>query len=108
RAGYSTLNGLFFTAVCLFGLLGHIAHAVPGDAGMAIVLWIGVVIAAQAFYATPPRHAPAVVVGLLPGLLAWVVLLMQQSLPVGRELLKPDAPVPLDDLVQAFAKKDVW
>ena len=35
----------------------------PIDAGMAIVLWIGIVITAQAFQATPREHAPAVVVG---------------------------------------------
>ena len=58
RAGYSTLNGLFFTVVCLFGLLGYIAHAVPIDAGMAIVLWIGIVITAQAFQATPRGPRP--------------------------------------------------
>ena len=39
----------------------------PIDAGMAIVLWIGIVITAQAFQATPPAHAPAVVVGSVPG-----------------------------------------
>jgi len=41
---------------------------VPIEAGMAIVLYIGLVIAAQAFEATPRKHAPAVALGLLPGL----------------------------------------
>lgn len=92
RAGYSTLNGLFFTVVCLFGLLGYIAHAVPIDAGMAIVLWIGIVIAAQAFQATPREHAPAVVIGLLPGIVAWVSVLMQSTLRAGAATIKvPDA-----------------
>ncbi len=53
RAGYSVLNGAFATVVCLGGVLPHIAWAVPVDAGMAIVLWIGLVITAQAFQATP-------------------------------------------------------
>jgi AGZA family xanthine/uracil permease-like MFS transporter len=87
RAGYSTLNGLFFTVVCLFGLLGYIAHAVPIDAGMAIVLWIGIVIAAQAFQATPREHAPAVVIGLLPGIVAWVSVLIQCTLRAGADTL---------------------
>jgi nitroreductase len=38
---------------------------------MAIVLWIGLVITAQAFQATPNQHAPAVVMSLLPGVAAW-------------------------------------
>ena len=67
RAGYSMLNGVFVTVICLTGTLAWIAWAVPIDAGMAIVLWIGIVITAQAFQATPREHAPAVVVGLLPG-----------------------------------------
>lgn len=82
RAGYSVLNGVFFTVVCLTGVLGHIAWAVPVDAGMAIVLWIGIVITAQAFQATPPAHAPAVVVGLLPGVAAWGAMLAKQGLQV--------------------------
>src|SRR6185369_8539772 len=49
RTGYSILNAVFFTIVCLFGLLSAIHYAVPVDAGMAIVLYIGIVITAQAF-----------------------------------------------------------
>jgi AGZA family xanthine/uracil permease-like MFS transporter len=105
RAGYSTLNGLFFTSVCLFGLLGYIAHAVPIDAGMAIVLWIGIVIAAQAFQATPRHHAPAVVIGLLPGIGAWVSTLMLSSLRAGAEVLKVPANYDFDALSKALAEK---
>jgi len=80
RAGYSVLNAAFFTVVCFTGSLAWIAWAVPIDAGMAIVLWIGIVITAQAFEATPIRHAPAVVVGLLPGVAAWGALLLKNGL----------------------------
>ena len=41
---------------------------IPIYAGMAIVLYIGIAMTAQAFQATPLRRAPAVVLGLLPGL----------------------------------------
>ena len=58
RAGYSVLNGVFATIVCLTGTVAHIAWAVPVDAGIAIVLWIGIVITAQAFQATPSRTRP--------------------------------------------------
>jgi len=80
RAGYSILNGAFFTLVAVFGLTGAIASVVPLDAGMAIVLWIGVVITAQAFQATPEAHAPAVAVGLFPAIGAWGVLILTQTL----------------------------
>ncbi|NDD70352.1 MAG: CvpA family protein, partial [Synechococcaceae bacterium WB9_4xC_028] len=65
RIGYSWLNGLVMGSACLLGLFGLIAQVVPIEAGMAIVLYIGLVIAAQAFQATPPAHAPAVALGLL-------------------------------------------
>jgi AGZA family xanthine/uracil permease-like MFS transporter len=110
RAGYSTLNGLFFTVVCLFGLLGYIAHAVPIDAGMAIVLWIGIVIAAQAFQATPRAHAPAVVIGLLPGIAAWVSMLIQSALRAGRVVLdKPKADYDFPKLSGELQRaSDTW
>ena len=44
---------------------------------MAILVWIALIITAQAFTATPREHAPAVVLGLLPGLAAWGWLLVE-------------------------------
>jgi AGZA family xanthine/uracil permease-like MFS transporter len=80
RAGYSILNGVFFTLVALFGLSHAISALVPIEAGMAIVLWIGIVITAQAFSATPRRHAPAVALGLFPAIAGWGVLILTQTL----------------------------
>src|SRR5207237_4266671 len=104
RAGYSVLNGVFFTVVCLGGVLGHLAHWIPVDAGMAIVLWIGIVITAQAFQATPREHAPAVVIGLLPGVAAWGTILVQSALRAGRLTLKQDATYPFDPLSDALKR----
>lgn len=83
RAGYSVLNALFFTVLCLSGSIAFVSWLVPVEAGMAIVLWIGIVMAAQAFEATPRHHAPAVVLGLLPGLGAWGVLMAKDGLRAG-------------------------
>jgi adenine/guanine/hypoxanthine permease len=83
RAGYSILGGGFTTVLCLTGAAGLVALAVPIEAGMAIVLWIGIVIVAQAFEATPPRHAAAVAVGLLPGIAAWGTLMLKNGLRAG-------------------------
>jgi AGZA family xanthine/uracil permease-like MFS transporter len=80
RSGYSVLNGLFFAVIALGGLTDLINALVPMEAGMAIVLWIGIVITAQAFQATPPAHAPAVAVGLFPAIAAWGLLLLTQTL----------------------------
>jgi adenine/guanine/hypoxanthine permease len=106
RAGYSVLNGIFMTLVCISGTLAWIAWAVPIDAGMAIVLWIGIVISAQAFQATPPEHAPAVVLGILPGIAAWGALMAKAGLRAAG-LGASGGPFS-EMLIAEFAKADVW
>lgn len=107
RAGYSTLSGIFATLVCLTGTLAYIAWAIPVDAGMAIVLWIGFVITAQAFEASPRHHAPAVVVGMLPGVAAWGALMAKNGLRAAG-VGTPDGPPFSSDLIAAFASTDTW
>ena len=77
RVGYSALNGVFFTLLCLSGTAALVSIVIPIEAGMAIVLWIGIVMVSQAFQATPRSHAPAVAIGLLPGIAAWGALLLK-------------------------------
>ena len=89
RTGYSILNGAFITVICLTGTLAWIAWAIPVDAGMAIVLWIGIVISAQAFQATPREHSPAVVIGLLPGIGAWGALMAKSGLHAPQAWARP-------------------
>lgn len=79
-AGYSVANGVVITFLCLFGLVGFVSALVPVEAGAAILLWIGVTIAAQAFQATPSNHAPAVVVGFFPAMAAWGLLMLESGL----------------------------
>ncbi|HEX3132162.1 MAG TPA: NCS2 family permease [Planctomycetota bacterium] len=90
RTGYSILNGAFCTVLCLTGSMAIVSWAVPIEAGMAIVLWIGIVITAQAFQATPKEHAPAVVLGLLPGIGAWGVLMAKDGLRAAGATFSPD------------------
>jgi AGZA family xanthine/uracil permease-like MFS transporter len=106
RAGYSMLNGVFVTTICVTGTLAWITWAIPIDAGMAIVLWIGMMIVAQAFQATPPEHAPAVVVGLLPGIGAWGALMAKNGLRAAG-LGGPAGPFD-ERLIGEFQKSDTW
>jgi len=106
RAGYSVLNGAFVTIICVTGTLAWIAWAIPIDAGMAIVLWIGMMIVAQAFQATPREHAPAVVVGLLPGIGAWGALMAKNGLRAAG-LGGPAGPFS-ETLIGEFQKSDTW
>ena len=106
RIGYSWLNGLVMGLGCLLGLFGVVGLLVPVEAGMAIVLYIALVMAAQAFQATAPRHAPAVVLGLLPGLAGWGSLMLKAGLRAGGSgsVDHPFGPQLLGPLQQA----DVW
>lgn len=106
RAGYSVLNAVFVTLVCLTGTLAWITWVVPVDAGMAIVLWIGVVITAQAFQVTPTAHAPAVVIGILPGVAAWGAVMAKNGLRAAG-FGRPEAPFDAG-LVEAFQGSDTW
>lgn len=71
RSGYSTLNGIAITILCISGAIPLIHALIPLEAGVAIVLWIGIIITAQAFSATPQNHGPAVALGLFPAIAAW-------------------------------------
>ena len=80
RIGYSIINGAFFTIIGFTGAAALVGYLIPIEAGMAIVLWIGIVMVAQAFQATPRAHAPAVAVGLLPGIAAWGALMLKTGM----------------------------
>jgi AGZA family xanthine/uracil permease-like MFS transporter len=79
RAGYSVLNGIFFAVVALFGLTSLVGALVPMQSGIAIVLWIGIVITAQAFQTTPKEHAPAVAFGLFPAIAGFGLMILGQA-----------------------------
>ena len=106
RIGYSWLNGLIMGLFCLSGMIGLLAYFIPIDSGMAIVLWIGIVIVTQSFTATPIKHAPAVVMGLLPGLAGWGALIAKNALRAAG-LGSPEQPF-TPDLIAAFEASDTF
>ncbi len=71
RIGYSLATGVVVAVICLFGLVGLFLAVIPIQALVPILLFIGLVIGAQAFTTTPARHAPAVVLAMLPNIAAW-------------------------------------
>jgi AGZA family xanthine/uracil permease-like MFS transporter len=80
RAGYSILNGAVITLLCLFGGITLVLKVVPLEATLGILLWVGIIITAQAFQEVPRNHALAVAFGLIPSLAAWALLLVETSL----------------------------
>jgi AGZA family xanthine/uracil permease-like MFS transporter len=80
RVGYSVLNAVAVTALCLTGAMPLLLWFMPVDVTLGILLWIGLIITAQAFQEVPKAHAPAVAIGFIPSLAAWGVLLIQTTL----------------------------
>ena len=106
RIGYSWLNGVVMALLCVTGAAAVVAAIIPIEAGMAIVLWIGIMIGAQAFQATPGKHAPAVIVGLLPGIAGWGAQLIKTSLRAAG-FATADRPF-TPDLLPIFARADIY
>src|SRR6516165_5685617 len=71
RIGYSLATGVVIGIVCFLGLTAFLLAVIPLVAILPILLYIGLVIGAQAFQASPPRHAPAIVLAILPNIAAW-------------------------------------
>ena len=80
RIGYSALNGVVISLLCCFGAVTAVLHVIPLEATLGILIWIGLVMTAQAFQETPKSHAIAVAAGLIPSLAAWAWLLIDTSL----------------------------
>ena len=80
RSGYSIINGLFFTAVFLLGLGAILVSVIPMEAGIAIVMWIGIIITAQSYEAVPKRHYAAVAISFFPAVAMMAFMLVPQML----------------------------
>ena len=71
RASYSFASGVAIGILCFVGLFGVLDALLPVPAIVPILLYIGLLIGAQAFQAVPRLHAVAVVAALLPNLAEW-------------------------------------
>ncbi len=87
RWGYSSLNGVVICGIALLGAVGQVLSFVPLEVTLGILLWIGLVITAQAFQASPPHHALAVAAGLVPALASWLLVQIESALRVSGKSL---------------------
>lgn len=92
RVGYSILNGAIIAALCLLGGVTLILRYIPIEATLGILLWIGIIITAQAFQEVPKRHTLAVAFGLVPSLAAWALTLIETSVQKAGRTLFEAAP----------------
>ncbi|HKP95622.1 MAG TPA: regulator [Fibrobacteria bacterium] len=80
RIGYSAATGLMIIVLSWFGVISLMTAVIPVIAISPILLYIGMLIGSQAFQESPHRHAPAIVVALIPSLAAWAKLQIDNSL----------------------------
>jgi len=71
RIGYSAATGIMVLVLTWFGIVALMLALIPVVAILPILLYIGMLIGAQAFQETPSRHAPAIVLALIPQIAAW-------------------------------------
>jgi AGZA family xanthine/uracil permease-like MFS transporter len=71
RIGYSMVTGIVVLVLTWFGIISVLMAVIPVVAILPILLYIGMLIGSQAFQESPHRHAPAIVLALLPQLAAW-------------------------------------
>ena len=80
RASYSMASGLLIALLCFLGLFGLLSAVLPMPAIVPILLYIGLLIGAQAFQSVPRLHAAAVVLAIIPNLAAWGAGLIDNAL----------------------------
>jgi AGZA family xanthine/uracil permease-like MFS transporter len=80
RIGYSAATGIMVIILSWFGIISLLLAIVPVVAISPILLYIGMLIGAQAFQSTPIGHAPAIILSLAPHLAGWCKTLMDGAL----------------------------
>jgi AGZA family xanthine/uracil permease-like MFS transporter len=78
--GYSAATGIAVLLVAVLGVVSLFLAVIPLVAVVPILLYIAMIMGAQAFQATPLRHAPAVVIALVPWLASFAKQLVDGAL----------------------------
>jgi AGZA family xanthine/uracil permease-like MFS transporter len=80
RTGYSAATGILMLVLTWFGIIGLMMAVIPAVALLPILLYIGMLIGAQAFQESPHKHAPAVVLAIVPTIASWGVTQINNAL----------------------------
>jgi AGZA family xanthine/uracil permease-like MFS transporter len=80
RIGYSAATGVMVILMSWLGIISLMLALIPVVAISPILLYIGMLIGAQAFQETPKSHAPAIILALTPHLAAWGKLQIDNAL----------------------------
>jgi AGZA family xanthine/uracil permease-like MFS transporter len=95
RIGYCAASGLLMLVVCVMGIVPVMLSLVPIVAVYPILLFIAMIIGSQAFRETPARHAPAIVLGILPHLAHWAQDTIANTLSAVNVTITPEVEAAL-------------
>ena len=79
KRGYSFVNGCLYFFLLLSGLFAPLYAVIPKCANGAILTFVGLLLARQAFEESPPRHYPALILGIFPFIANWAKLDMPNN-----------------------------
>ncbi len=80
RIGYSAATGIMVILLSWLGIIAVMMSLIPVVAIAPILLYIGMLIGAQAFQESPKSHAPAIILALVPHVAAWGKLQIDNAL----------------------------
>ncbi len=80
RIGYSVATAVGILILSFTGLLKLVSAVIPLVALLPILVYIGMVMGAQAFSMTPKRHMPAVILAFLPFVGSFIVLKLNSTM----------------------------
>jgi AGZA family xanthine/uracil permease-like MFS transporter len=100
RIGYSAATGVMVIVLSWFGIISVLLALVPVVAILPILLYIGMLIGAQAFQTTPIKHAPAIVLALFPHLAAWAKLLIDTGMASMTSAMQTVGGIPPEKLAE--------
>jgi AGZA family xanthine/uracil permease-like MFS transporter len=80
RISYSLATGIVIFLLCVLGMFPLLSAVLPVPAIVPILLFIGLVIGAQAFRAVPKAHYAAIVLAIVPNVAAWASGLIDNTI----------------------------
>ena len=89
RTTYSLASGVVIALLCFLGMFSLLGALLPLPAIVPILLYIGLLIGAQAFQEVPKAHAVAVVIAIIPNIAAWASGLMNNALAAAGHARRP-------------------
>jgi adenine/guanine/hypoxanthine permease len=80
RTSYSLASGVVIALLCFLGMFSLLGALLPLPAIVPILLYIGLLIGAQAFQEVPKAHCVAVVMAIIPNIASWAAGQMDNAL----------------------------